>query len=303
MSISRSKKRNSTGIPNSLLNDNSLSFRARGLASFILSKPDDWRIDSVALARAGKDGRTAIRSALTELECAGYLRRHRAQGDRGLWYSYSTLYETKEDALEAEGPIPVDDEDRQVAPESGFRSSDNRSSDAPTSDKPASGEPTSRDLTSTSLAGEERIETLAPTPVDAGEIPSLRDAIVAECGLDTTAITRSAEGALAKAVREIADVGGRPEDVRRVAAAFRSRFTVATLTPLALSKHWCQSTPAAARPVPALSEAERFGISLGRSEADHLEAEDAIDGQFDDSADRATAMDAWQRTRRQGVPA
>lgn len=282
MSISRSKKRNSTGIPNSLLNDSTLSFRARGLASFILSKPDDWRIDSAALARTGKDGRHAILSALTELEKAGYLRRHRAQGERGLWASWSTLYETVEDAIEAEGPVHV-----ELSPKSG-----NPTSDDPKSEHPASGEPTSGNPTSTSLAREERIETLAPTDVDAVEI-SLRSAVLEACAIDSDRITRSAEGVIAKAVNDLIDAGATPADVPAAAKSYRDRFPAATLTPAALAKHWPLLLPNRARAVPEISPAERFGRSLGLTEPDYQSALDQVLGEFDDDEDRVAALNAY----------
>lgn len=144
---------------------------------------------------------------------------------------------------------------------------------------------------------------IAPTEVDAVEI-SLRSAVIEAWGADPDQVTPEADALIAKAVSRLETLDATVDDVRRAAKAFRERMPHMTLTPTALTKHWpnlVSSNPA--RVVPALSEPERFGISLGRSETDHLEAEDAIAGQFDDPPDRATAMDAWKRTRRQGVPA
>lgn len=62
-------------IANAALEDRRLSFRARGVLAFLLSRPDGWRIRSDHLAAHAQEGRDAIRSALTELEEAGYLTR------------------------------------------------------------------------------------------------------------------------------------------------------------------------------------------------------------------------------------
>lgn len=73
-------------IPNRIARQRELSFRARGLLSYLLSMPEDWQTNSNRLAaESPKEGRDAIRSALAELEDAGYLRRRRIQDDAGRW--------------------------------------------------------------------------------------------------------------------------------------------------------------------------------------------------------------------------
>ena len=62
-----------TMVSNSVLNDPALSFKAKGVFVYLWSKPDDWVVRIKDLCNHGQEGKTAIYSALQELEDAGYL--------------------------------------------------------------------------------------------------------------------------------------------------------------------------------------------------------------------------------------
>ncbi len=84
MSILRKKSKTGwTTIDNSILNDESLSWRAKGLACYLVSKPDNWVIRMPHLANVGKEGEKAVRTALQELAIAGYLMRTRERTTSG----------------------------------------------------------------------------------------------------------------------------------------------------------------------------------------------------------------------------
>ena len=85
MAIIRKKQKERFSIvDNKVIEDKRLSFKARGLLIYMLSKPDDWKFYTDELAkRSSKDGVSAIKSALNEIENAGYLTRkqeHRKNG-------------------------------------------------------------------------------------------------------------------------------------------------------------------------------------------------------------------------------
>jgi len=82
-----------TVVDSQTVNDRSLSLRALGLLLWLLDKPDGWRVNSTEIARQHKEGRDAIRSALRELEDAGYLTRHKYRGEGGTWVHDAVLSE------------------------------------------------------------------------------------------------------------------------------------------------------------------------------------------------------------------
>ena len=71
--IKRDEERAYTYIPNSLIQDNSLSAQARGLMAYFLSFPDDWMFYKDQLINDSKEERHAITSAINELQNAGYI--------------------------------------------------------------------------------------------------------------------------------------------------------------------------------------------------------------------------------------
>ena len=89
MVITRSKRpKHYSIIDNDLLDDKRLSFKARGLLSYMLSKPDNWRFYVEELAdHSEKDGVKAIRSAIKELEEVGYMKRIQRRSKDGKFLS------------------------------------------------------------------------------------------------------------------------------------------------------------------------------------------------------------------------
>ena len=72
-------------ISNAALQDERLSWSARGILAFVLSLPPDQHLTASWLERQAPNGREAVRSALRELERFGYYRRARRPGIGGHW--------------------------------------------------------------------------------------------------------------------------------------------------------------------------------------------------------------------------
>src|SRR5690606_30925397 len=102
MIIRAERKEKFTVVSNAALEDTRLSFRAKGILVFILSKPDKWQVSERHLAEQGPDGRSAVASALTELESAGYLRRTRTRQPDGTFARESMIFDEPQPAKEAE---------------------------------------------------------------------------------------------------------------------------------------------------------------------------------------------------------
>ncbi len=72
-----------TVMSNHHLKDMNLSLKAKGLLSMMLSLPDSWNYTTRGLAAICKEGVDAIRSAIQELEGAGYIVRRLLRGGNG----------------------------------------------------------------------------------------------------------------------------------------------------------------------------------------------------------------------------
>jgi hypothetical protein len=96
--------------------DTRLTWAARGLLWYLLSKPDHWQVMFGDLLRAGEARRDKLQGLLKELEGAGYLVRTRTHDARGHWRWASTLYENPADAAEPLPDLPVPAEPSPVAP-------------------------------------------------------------------------------------------------------------------------------------------------------------------------------------------
>ena len=104
-----------------VLEDNRLSLKAKGLCCYLLGKPDDWYIHTDEIASNSTNGIKSIWSAIKELVKYGYMYKHQFRKEDGKYHSYNYL------VFENPGGIPL--KKTTTSPNRPFRSSVNGSSD------------------------------------------------------------------------------------------------------------------------------------------------------------------------------
>lgn len=70
------------------IHDDNLSWKAKGILLYLLSRPDDWRIYETELNKHSSDGRDSLRTGIKELEQAGYIHRTRRRNEKGQLREY-----------------------------------------------------------------------------------------------------------------------------------------------------------------------------------------------------------------------
>ena len=156
------KTRDYTVMSNHHLRDMSLSLKAKGLLSLMLSLPENWDYTMKGLSRICKDGIDSISGGIRELEERGYLIRERVRGANGQLGSieYTILEQPKEPTPAQEKPIrenPVQANPTLVTPvqEEPAQLNKDRSSN----------DPSRTDLSSTEISNP--IQSNPPTPAGA----------------------------------------------------------------------------------------------------------------------------------------
>lgn len=102
------KNKNYTVMANYHLRDISLSLKAKGLLSLMLSLPEGWDYTTKGLACICKDGVDSICSTVKELEKAGYVQRRRLRNELGhlTEIEYTILEKPVRPSSSAESALP-----------------------------------------------------------------------------------------------------------------------------------------------------------------------------------------------------
>lgn len=75
ITITRRRADNFTIIPNDVLSDPNLTWKAKGILSYLLGKPQGWKVQVNDLAKRSAGGEKAVHSAIRELRALGYVNR------------------------------------------------------------------------------------------------------------------------------------------------------------------------------------------------------------------------------------
>lgn len=87
------KNKNYSVMSNYHLRDLNLSFKAKGLLSYMLSLPEDWKYSIRGLSKGSKESERTIRTILKELEYNNYLVINKSQNLQGRFVYEYLVYE------------------------------------------------------------------------------------------------------------------------------------------------------------------------------------------------------------------
>ena len=88
-------------IDKTALNDKRLSFKAKGIISYLLSKPDNWKPVLSELSNSAIDGETSVRSGLKELIAYKYMVRQSIKENGKIVAWEHVIYEKPQDIKQA----------------------------------------------------------------------------------------------------------------------------------------------------------------------------------------------------------
>lgn len=76
------------------IHDSNISWKAKGILLYLLSRPDDWQIYETELEQHSTDGLSGLKSGIKELEEKGYIHRNRKRDNKGRLKEYEyAVYE------------------------------------------------------------------------------------------------------------------------------------------------------------------------------------------------------------------
>jgi len=153
------KRRDFSIINNTGLRDERITFGARGILAYLLSKPDDWQVRSADLIENSPHQRHFVLQTLKELEKYRYLRRWRERGKNGYVEWVTEVHEVPypESEIPDKG-IHKKGEMKFKKPQSDSPQSENQTME-PEFDSPESENPTSENPTTIEVLNERSTES------------------------------------------------------------------------------------------------------------------------------------------------
>ena len=139
-----------TVMSNHHLRNKDLTLKAKGLLSQMLSLPEDWDYTLAGLSHINRESIDAIRTAVWELEKAGYITRRQGRDEKGKMAAIEyTIFEQPQTPPELENPILEN-------PTTGNPILENPTTDNPTSENPTQ---IIKDIQKTDLPKKEKSNT------------------------------------------------------------------------------------------------------------------------------------------------
>jgi len=108
------KKDNYSVIANAVINDALLSWGARGLLIYLLSKPDNWITRTSDLIKNSPAGERRVRTLIAELEKAGYMKRRRFHDEGGQWTWETDVHENPTILTFSTDGLPTDGKPQDI---------------------------------------------------------------------------------------------------------------------------------------------------------------------------------------------
>ncbi|MBQ8013868.1 MAG: hypothetical protein IJ257_05690 [Treponema sp.] len=106
--VKQHRKDNFTILDNTCIRDIRLSWKSKGLHTYLMSLPEDWKICLSDLINRSLDGRDSVTSAIKELESLGYMQRDVKRTEKGCFKNFCYMvFESprNSDAKKSESPV------------------------------------------------------------------------------------------------------------------------------------------------------------------------------------------------------
>lgn len=241
-------------LPNAMLRDRNISFRARGLLAMILSHSEEWVVTKEWAETQAPEGRLALSSAFRELEVHGYAvmveKREKGRVAANVWTFHSS-------------PVPATERSSFCKKRKEGERDDGQEEELPLYEKPLSRNLHSGDLHS----GNQATKNTIPTEEPATEEPSAENSLPLGAAIETpkpvktqrprnplfdalvsletpfsSELTKSGAGAIGSALAQIraATPSVTPDEIRRRAAVYRRIYPTIAFTATGLAKHWAR---------------------------------------------------------------
>ena len=163
------KTQNFAVLDKAFLENKTLSWKAKGMLAYLLSRPEDWHVMAKQLTTCSTDGRDANYSALKELEVAGYILRNKLKDAAGRIKEFEYVVFEKPQIVAPETPLTENPEvdksgeNTNVSPLTGFPYLENPDTVFPDLDNPSL---LNRDITKNDKTKDRQDMSVRPLSLD-----------------------------------------------------------------------------------------------------------------------------------------